>query len=250
MAGRGGCSLQSSVLAISVLYLLVLGLLLALATVLALDPGPGLATLLELVDTADSRLAGSAVAASVRGLVTSAQHHLALPLTLLVVLLAATVMLAAGAVFSRPLLLLPWLGNLVTSMSPSLHTCPPHPIYTRVLLTMSPSLPTCPGLLLLLDLLAASLLVLAMASLEDAWLQTITFLIVAPMLTLAAACWATGALSCLYLCVHTCVSISNIYTMIRTPQCSACGSTSAAAPARCPATAASPRCHPPSTRRR
>ena len=230
MAGRGGCSLQSSVLAISVLYLLVLGLLLALATVLALDPGPGLATLLELVDTADSRLAGSAVAASVRGLVTSAQHHLALPLTLLVVLLAATVMLAAGAVFSRPLLLLPWLGNLVTSMSPSLHTCP--------------------GLLLLLDLLAASLLVLAMASLEDAWLQTITFLIVAPMLTLAAACWATGALSCLYLCVHTCVSISNIYTMLRTPQCSACGSTSAAAPARCPATDGSPRYHPPSTRRR
>ena len=41
MAGRGGCSLQSSVLAISVLYLLVLGLLLALAAVLALDPGPG-----------------------------------------------------------------------------------------------------------------------------------------------------------------------------------------------------------------
>ena len=141
MAGRGGCSLQSSVLAISVLYLLVLGLLLALATVLALDPGPGLATLLELVDTADSRLAGSAVAASVRGLVTSAQHHLALPLTLLVVLLAATVMLAAGAVFSRPLLLLPWLGNLVTSMSPSLHTCPPHSIYTRVLLTLSTHVP-------------------------------------------------------------------------------------------------------------
>ena len=117
MAGRGGCSLQSSVLAISVLYLLVLGLLLALATVLALDPGPGLATLLELVDTADSRLAGSAVAASVRGLVTSAQHHLALPLTLLVVLLAATVMLAAGAVFSRPLLLLPWLGNPIYRVS-------------------------------------------------------------------------------------------------------------------------------------
>ena len=56
MAGRGGCSLQSSVLAISVLYLLVLGLLLALAAVLALDPGPGLAALLELADTADSRL--------------------------------------------------------------------------------------------------------------------------------------------------------------------------------------------------
>ena len=56
MAGRGGCSLQSSVLAISVLYLLVLGLLLALAAVLALDPGPGLASLLELADTADSRI--------------------------------------------------------------------------------------------------------------------------------------------------------------------------------------------------
>ena len=149
-----------------------------------------------------SRLAGSALAAGVRGLVTSAQHHLALPLTLLAVLLAATVMLAAGAVFSRPLLLLPWLGN---------------PIYTRDLLmsthvSSSPCLPTCPGLLLLLDLLLASLLVLAMARLEDSWLQTITFLILAPMLTLAIACWATGLQSCYILCVYTytCVSISYI----------------------------------------
>ena len=105
----------------------------------------------------------------------------------------------------------------------------------------------------MLDLLLASLLVVAMAGLEDAWLQTITFLILAPVLTLAIACWATGAQSCLYLCVHTRVYlylISNIYTTLRTTQCSACGSTSAAAPARFPATAASPRCHPPSTRRR
>ena len=48
----------------------------------------------------------------------------------------------------------------------------------------------------MLDLLLASLLVLAMSGLEDAWLQTITFLILAPVLTLAIACWATGQQSC------------------------------------------------------
>ena len=84
----------------------------------------------------------------------------------------------------------------------------PHILSTHV--SSSPYLATCPGLLLLLDLLLASLLVLAMARLEDAWLQTITFLILAPVLTLAIACWATGQQSCLYLCVHTCVSISYI----------------------------------------
>ena len=143
-------------LLICILYLLIHGALLALLIVFMTDPEKLLARLMETVDTTDNRLENSPVYEAIsRYVVDGEQEYFAVPITITVVLIVSNILAASGSVFSQPVLLLPWLA-----------------------------------LYLLLNVLVSGLLVYAMILLQDSWLQTIIFLVVAPLVTLAVTAWS------------------------------------------------------------
>ena len=151
------CSLKTSALLITFLYLLVHGLLLALDIVLMTDPQLHLANMLEIIDTKDGQLENSEFYTRLSGQFTRPlQEYFVLPLTIIVVLLVSTVMMAAGSVFSRSLLLLPWLT-----------------------------------LFFIVNLFFLSLLIFVMIIIQDDWLRILSFLVVSPLITLGSACWVT-----------------------------------------------------------
>ena len=151
------CSLKTSALLITILYLLVHGLLLALDIVLMTDPRLHLANMLEIIDTKDGQLENSEFYTGLSGQFSRPlQEYFVLPLTIIVVLLVSTVMMAAGSVFSRSLLLLPWLT-----------------------------------LFFIVNLFFFSLLIFVMVIIHDDWLRVLSFLVVAPMITIGCACWVT-----------------------------------------------------------
>lgn len=142
-------------LCICILYLLIHGALLALLIVFMTDPGELLARIMETVDTTDNRLENSRVYEAIsRYVVDGQQEYFAVPITITVVLIVSNIIAASGSVFSQPVLLLPWLA-----------------------------------LYLLLNMLVSCLLVYVMILLQDSWLQTIVFLVVAPLITLAVTAW-------------------------------------------------------------
>ena len=89
------CSLKTSALLITILYLLVHGLLLALDIVLMTDPRLHLANMLEIIDTKDGQLENSEFYTHLSGQFSRPlQEYFVLPLTIIVVLLVSTVMMA------------------------------------------------------------------------------------------------------------------------------------------------------------
>ena len=76
----------------------------------------------------------------------------ALPITINIVMIVSNILLAVGSVFHHNYLLLPWI-------------C----------------------LYFVINVFFTGLLVYVMIILKDSWLQTITFLLVAPLLTIAGA---------------------------------------------------------------
>ena len=151
------CSLKTSALLITILYLLVHGLLLALDIVLMTDPRLHLSNMLEIIDTKDGQLENSEFYTRLSGQFSRPlQEYFVLPLTIIVVLLVSTVMMAAGSVFSRSLLLLPWLT-----------------------------------LFFIVNLFFFSLLIFVMVIIHDDWLRVLSFLVVSPLITIGCACWVT-----------------------------------------------------------
>ena len=151
------CSLQTSALLITILYLLVHGLLLALDIVLMTEPRLQLSNMLEIIDTKDGQLENSEFYTRLSGQFSRPlQEYFVLPLTIIVVLLVSTVMMAAGSVFSRSLLLLPWLT-----------------------------------LFFIANLFFFSLLIFVMVIIHDDWLRVLSFLVVSPLITIGCACWVT-----------------------------------------------------------
>lgn len=151
------CSLQTSALLITILYLLVHGLLLALDIVLMTEPRLQLSNMLEIIDTKDGQLENSEFYTRLSGQFSRPlQEYFVLPLTIIVVLLVSTVMMAAGSVFSRSLLLLPWLT-----------------------------------LFFIVNLFFFSLLIFVMVIIHDDWLRVLSFLVVSPLITIGCACWVT-----------------------------------------------------------
>lgn len=151
------CSLKTSALLITILYLLVHGLLLALDIVLMTDPRLQLSNMLEIIDTKDGQLENSEFYTRLSSQFSRPlQEYFVLPLTIIVVLLVSTVMMAAGSVFSRSLLLLPWLT-----------------------------------LFFIVNLFFFSLLIFVMVIIHDDWLRVLSFLVVSPLITIGCACWVT-----------------------------------------------------------
>ena len=143
-------------LGICILYLLIHGALLALLIVFMTDPEEMLARIMETVDTTDHRLQNTRFYAAIsRYVVEGQQEYFAVPITVTVVLIVSNILAAAGSVFSQPVLVLPWLG-----------------------------------LYLLLNVFVCCLLVYILVVLQDGWLQTIIFLLVTPLITLAVTAWA------------------------------------------------------------
>ena len=143
-------------LVICILYLLIHGALLALLIVFMTDPEELLGRIMETVDTTDNRLENSRVYEAIsRYVLDGEQEYFAVPITITVVLIVSNILAASGSVFSQPVLLLPWLA-----------------------------------LYLLLNVLVSCLLVYAMILLQDSWLQTIIFLVVAPLIILAVTAWS------------------------------------------------------------
>jgi len=159
--------LRTISLLICILYLLVHGALLALLMVFMIDPEGQLVRMMETIDTTDSRLEDSEFFQSIkRYIVEGHREYFALPITIVVVLIVSNIIAAAGSAFSHPLLLLPWLA---------LH--------------------------LLVNVFISCALVYTMVLLEDGWLQTIIFLLVAPLLTTAMAGWSV--LLRMFLCLRS-----------------------------------------------
>lgn len=159
--------LRTISLIICVLYLLLHGALLALLIVLMTDPEGQLVRMMETIDTNDNRLENSDFYQAIsRYIAEGHREYFALPITIIVVLIVSNIVAASGSVFSHPLLLLPWLA---------LH--------------------------LLVNVFMSCLLVYSMVLLQDGWLQTIIFLLVAPLLTLALAGWTV--LLRLFLCLKS-----------------------------------------------
>ena len=149
------CSLKSCGLIISFLYLLVHGLLLGLLIVLMTDPQHHIDTMMSVIDTRDGKLRDSSFYSLVT-LYTGQSEYLALPITIDIVLIVANIMMCAGSVFNHSLMVIPWLL-----------------LYTIV------------------NMFFTGLLIYIMMILQDSWLQTICFLLVAPVLIIAAALWVT-----------------------------------------------------------
>lgn len=149
------CGVRTSSVLIFTLYLLVHAAVLAITILFMTKPEENLENVLNLVDTDDSRLESSYFYASIKPyIVQNSGEYFALPITIILVLMVSNVLAFWGALFSHPLLLLPWLA-----------------------------------LYLVFILFIASLLIYIIIILQDIWFQVLLFLVIAPVLVVGAAFW-------------------------------------------------------------
>jgi len=149
------CGVRTSSVLICCLYLLVHGAFLALTILLMNRPEEGIENALHIVDTEDGRLESSYAYSSIKPyIVQNSGEYFALPITIIIVLMVSNVLALWGALFSHPLLLLPWLT-----------------------------------LYFVFILCSSSLLIYVIIILQDIWFQVLLFLVITPELVIGAAFW-------------------------------------------------------------
>merc|ERR1719158_816181 len=146
MMGCWCCGLRASSVLICVVYLVIHTAFLVTNFIILGDPQHHMDSIIQFIDTNDSRLQNSVLYSRVKPyIVRNTGEYLALPITMNLVLMVSNVLSTWGPLASTSLLLLPWLL-----------------------------------LYLLCALFVTALLIYVMYLLQDLWFRVLVFLIVSP----------------------------------------------------------------------